>query len=66
MLLTPLDQFTTNIGKLQLGISYTAFAQATTINDLTTYNYNVQILYGDQQNNQLVSDPVNCLDWRVY
>lgn len=45
-----------------MSIAYQASATQTA----TGYNYNVQILYGDQANNQLVSDPVNCLDWRIY
>lgn len=28
--------------------------------------YHVTLLYGDDQNNQIVSDPVNCVDWRIY
>jgi hypothetical protein len=62
VLLTPLDEFTTNIGKLQLGITYSARLE----NNANGHQFHVQILYGDQENNQLVADPDNCIDWRVY
>jgi hypothetical protein len=28
--------------------------------------YEVTILWGDEINNQIVSDPTNCVDWRIY
>ena len=40
--------------------------QALAVQSSGSYSYNVKLLYGDQANNQLVSDPFNCLDWRVY
>jgi hypothetical protein len=60
--LTPLNDFTTNIGKLQMSIVY----QAKVVEAASGFQYHVTILYGDQTNNQLVSDPINCIDWRLY
>ena len=45
-----------------MAIVYDASAETTE----TGFHYNVRLRYGDQENNQLVSDPVNCIDWRIY
>jgi hypothetical protein len=60
--LIPLSTFDTNIGALSLGITYNA--QAIQIDNGT--GYQVTLLYGDNQNDQIVSDPTNCVDWRLY
>ena len=61
--LIPLDPAVdTNIGKLSQGITYNA--AAIKVKDATEYQ--VTILYGDNSIDQIVSDPVNCIDWRIY
>jgi hypothetical protein len=45
-----------------LGITYNAVAIQTSAGTA----YQVTILYGDKENSQIVSDPNNCIDWRIY
>lgn len=61
--LTPLDEINGNIGKLNLGILYTAEAIQTHEADFV---YQIKIRYHDDYENQIVSDPENCVDWRIY
>ena len=66
--LTPIDAINGNIGRLNigvlnLGIAYTAEAVHTHEKD---FAYEVKIRYHDDRDNQIVSDPLNCVDWRIY
>jgi hypothetical protein len=60
--LIPLSTFDTNVGALSMGITYDAVA----IKQNSATAYLITILYGDEANNQIVSDPANCVDWRIY
>jgi hypothetical protein len=57
-----LSTFDTNIGALSLGITY----KAEHVIENGASHYQVTILYGDRENDQIVSDPENCVDWRIY
>jgi hypothetical protein len=58
--LTTLD---TNVGALSMGITYNVQIRRDANN---ATNYLVTLLYGDNANDQIVSDPENCVDWRIY
>jgi hypothetical protein len=45
-----------------MGVTYNAVA----VSSAQGTNYQVTLLYGDQANNQITSDPANCIDWRIY
>lgn len=59
--MTPVDFDNSNIGTLNNAIT---FETSTDLNG--GLRYNVRVLYGDFQNNQIVSDPVGCISWRVF
>ena len=59
MSLAEVDPLVASKGVLAQGIAYNAVANP-------NGGYDVLIRYKDDKNNQLVSDPINCLGWRVY
>jgi hypothetical protein len=63
VLLTPVDIIDGNMGLLNIGIGYTARAVETHTDN---FHYEITISYSDEENNQLVSDPNNCIDYRLY